>query len=50
MRLALKNARSTTRNTAVSARARHSGQPQRSHVMVWNRSVVMSIVPVTAMP
>ena len=48
--LALKKARSTAGAAPVSARARHVGQCQRSQATVWSRSVVVSIVPVTAMP
>ena len=50
MMLALKKATSTSRNSAVSDRARQLGQRHRSHATVWNSSVVISIVPVTATP
>ncbi len=50
IRLALKNATSTVRKSEVSALAPHLGQRHRSHMMVWKRSVVVSIVPVTAIP
>ena len=50
MTLALKKATSTSRSAAVSARARQRGHFHRSHAMVWSRSVVVSIVPVTATP
>ena len=49
-RLAPRNARSTVRNRAPTATTRPAGQRQRSLATEQNSSVVMVMVPVTAIP
>ena len=49
-RLAPKKERSTARKATVSGQDCQRGQRHRSRMTRWKRSVVMLMVPVTAMP